>query len=146
MRRIVLDTSVVVSAFRSKGGASYAILDLVAERRLVPLATPPLFLQYEEVLKRPDQLAASGLTLDAVDGILNALASAVEGVTVYYAWRPQLPDPGDEMVLDTAVNGRADALCAAAGARFAAALAGAPGAVPLRPARRCAQPARHAIA
>jgi len=110
MRRIVLDTSVVVSAFRSKRGASYAILDLVAERRLVPLATPPLFLQYEEVLKRPDQLAASGLTLDAVDGILNALASAVEGVTVYYACRPQLPDPGDEMVLDAAVNGRADAL------------------------------------
>src|SRR6266446_6208084 len=90
MRRIVLDTSVVVSAFRSKREASYAILDLVAERRLVPLATPPLFLQYEEVLKRPDQLAASGLTLDAVDGILNALASAVEGVTVYYAWRPRL--------------------------------------------------------
>jgi predicted nucleic acid-binding protein len=34
----------------------------------------------------------------------------VEPVDVRYGWRPQLADPDDEMVLDAAVNGRADVL------------------------------------
>jgi predicted nucleic acid-binding protein len=85
-------------------------LDWVADRWLVPLLTPALFLHYEEVLKRSDQLAASRLTLAEVDQILAALASAAEPVTVHFSWRPQLRDPGDELVFEAAVNGRADAL------------------------------------
>lgn len=110
MLRLVIDTSVIASAFRSRNGASRAILDLVGMRRLVALATPPLFLQYEEVLKRPQQLTVSGFSPAELDRLLAALASAIEPVQVHYAWRPQLPDPGAEMVLDAALNGRADAL------------------------------------
>ena len=105
-----MDSSVVVSAFRSRRGASYRLLEFVAERRLVPLATPALFLEYKDVLKRPAQRAVSGLIPARVDAVLSALASAVEPVEVRFAWRPRLADPGDEMVLDAAVNGRADAL------------------------------------
>jgi predicted nucleic acid-binding protein len=86
------------------------VLDWVADRFLVPLLTPALVLQYEDVLKRPEQLRASRLTLTQVDQILAALASAAEPVTIHYSWRPQLPDPTDELVLDAAVSGRADAL------------------------------------
>jgi putative PIN family toxin of toxin-antitoxin system len=107
---VVLDSSVVISAFRSRHGASHRLLGLVAERRLVPLATPALFLECEEVLKRPDQREISGLTLSQVDAALAALASAIEPVEVRFAWRPQLLDSDDEMVLDAAVNGQADAL------------------------------------
>ena len=71
---------------------------------------PALFLQYEDVLKRPEQLLVSRLTLTQVDQILAALASAAEPVTIHYSWRPQLPDPTDELVLEAALNGRADAL------------------------------------
>ncbi|MDB5403783.1 MAG: hypothetical protein JWQ55_5801 [Rhodopila sp.] len=110
MLRVVLDSSVVISAFRSRLGAAYRILGLVAERRLVPLATPALFLEYEAVLKRPEQRAVSGLSLGQLDVALAALAAAVEPVDVHFAWRPQLADPDDEMVLDAALNGRADAL------------------------------------
>ena len=39
-----------------------------------------------------------------------SLASASEGVEVSFRWRPQLTDPNDELVLEAAVNGRADAL------------------------------------
>ena len=77
---------------------------------LVQLLTPALFLQYEDVLKRPEQLRASRVTLTQVDQILAALASAAEPVTIHYSWRPQSPDPTDELVLEAAVNGRADAL------------------------------------
>lgn len=83
---------------------------MVSEARLIPLATPALFLEYEDVLKRPEQRLAHGLTNDQIDGFLAALASAVEPVTVHIAWRPQLSDPSDEMVFDAAINGRADAL------------------------------------
>lgn len=110
VRRVVLDSSVVVSAFRSRRGASSRLLTLAEAGRVVPLATPALFLEYEGVLKRPEQREASGLSLAEVDTALAALAALVEPVEVRFAWRPQLADPDDEMVLEAAVNGRADAL------------------------------------
>ncbi len=74
------------------------------------LATPPLFLEYEAVLKRPEQLAASGLSPADVDAALDAHAALIEPVEAHLSWRPQLNDPDDEMVLEAAINGRADAL------------------------------------
>ena len=105
-----MDTCVVVTAFRSRNGASRVVLDWVGDRLLVPLLTPALLLQYEDVLKRPEQLRASRLTPEQVNEILAALASAAEPVTIHYTWRPQLRAAGDELVLEAAVNGRADAL------------------------------------
>lgn len=110
MRRIVLDTDVIVAAFRSASGGSSAILREVAHRRLRPLVTTALFLEYEAVLKRPEQRIVHGLTLADIDRVLAALASASEGVEVSFRWRPQLGDANDEMVLEAAVNGGAEAL------------------------------------
>jgi putative PIN family toxin of toxin-antitoxin system len=121
MQRVVLDTSVVTSAFRSRNGASHVVLAWVGERKLVPLITLALFLEYEGVLKRPAQLLASGLTEAQVDRRLAALASAAEPVEVHYRWRPQLSDAGDELVFEAAVNGRADALVTYNTRHFAAA-------------------------
>jgi hypothetical protein len=75
----------VVSAFRSLNGASFRLLGMVANRRLVPLAMPSLFLEYEDVLKRPEQRAVSGLSLAQVDAALAALAAAIEPVEVRFA-------------------------------------------------------------
>jgi putative PIN family toxin of toxin-antitoxin system len=108
--RIVLDTSVVVAALRSRTGASNEALRLVGMGRMAVLATPALFLEYEEVLMRPEQRASHGLSTRQVERFLAALASAVEPVTIHFAWRPQLRDPADEMVLEAAINGRADAI------------------------------------
>jgi putative PIN family toxin of toxin-antitoxin system len=110
MKRIVLDTSVIATALRSATGAGNALLRLVAQEVIVPLITPALFFEYEEVLKRPQQRAATGLSELAVDRFLAALASASEPVDVQFQWRPQLRDAADEMVLEAAINGHADAL------------------------------------
>jgi putative PIN family toxin of toxin-antitoxin system len=110
MLRVVLDTDVIVTALRSATGGSNAVLREGAHGRLTPLVTPALFLEYEAVLKRPEQRLAHGLGLRDIDGFLAALASGCEAVEVSFQWRPQLSDPNDEMVLETAVNGRADAL------------------------------------
>ncbi|WP_309751982.1 putative toxin-antitoxin system toxin component, PIN family [Novosphingobium sp.] len=110
MHRVVLDTDVIVAALRSATGGSNAVLREVAHGRLVPLVTPALFLEYEAVLKRPEQRLAHGLGLRDIDRFLAALASSCEPVEVSFQWRPQLSDANDEMVLEAAVNGRADAL------------------------------------
>jgi putative PIN family toxin of toxin-antitoxin system len=126
LRRVVLDTSVVVAGLRTRGGAGNAVLRLVADRRIVPLATPPLFLEYEDVLQRPEQRLAHGLSPEAIEEFLAELAALVEPVEVHFLWRPQVRDPNDEMVLEAAINGKADALVtynvgdfAVAGDRFA---------------------------
>ena len=110
MHRVVLDTDVIVAALRSSAGGSNAVLREAAHGRLVPLATPALFLEYEAVLKRPEQRLVHGLGLRDIDRFLAALASSCEAVEVNFQWRPQLSDANDEMVLEAAVNGRADAL------------------------------------
>lgn len=110
MLRIVLDTSVVATALRSASGAGNAVLRLVALQKLQPLLSPALFLEYEEVLKRPEQRLVTGLSIADIDQFLSAFASASEAVETHFQWRPQLRDAGDEMVLEAAVNGRADAL------------------------------------
>ncbi len=110
MPKVVLDSDIIVTALRSATGGSNAVLREAAHGRLTPLVTPALFLEYEAVLKRPEQRLAHGLGLRDIDHFLAALASGCEAVEVSFQWRPQLSDPNDEMVLETAVNGRADAL------------------------------------
>jgi len=108
--RVVLDTDVIVTALRSLDGGSNAVLREVAHERLTPLVTPALFLEYEAVLKRPEQRLAHGLGLKDIDRFLAAFASTCTAVEVSFQWRPQLTDANDEMVLEAAINGRADAL------------------------------------
>jgi putative PIN family toxin of toxin-antitoxin system len=108
--KVVLDTSVLVAGLRTRLGAGNAILQLVARRKITLLATPPLFLEYEEVLKRPEHRLVHGLTPEAIDEFLAELAASIEPVEVHFQWRPQSRDPNDEMVLEAAINGSADAI------------------------------------
>jgi len=67
-------------------------------------------IEYEAVLTRPHQLDATGLSIGQANAVLDALTAVAEPVQLPFIWRPRLEDPGDEMVLETAVNGRADRL------------------------------------
>lgn len=108
--RVVLDTSIVVAALRSRRGASHRLLELVAHGKVRPLVSTALLLEYEDVLMRPETRLATKMDAANVEGFLAAFASAAEGVEVNFRWRPQLTDPSDELVLEAAVNGGADAL------------------------------------
>jgi len=108
--RVVLDTSVLVAGLRSQLGASSRVLYAVAERRCIPLVTTAVFLEYEAVLLRSEQRLATGMSPEDVEEFLAAFASAAEPVELNFYWRPQLRDPADELMLEAAVNGRAEAL------------------------------------
>ena len=104
--RVVLDTSVLVAAARSRAGASWEVLERIRRRQIRLAASPALFLEYEEVLNR----RVHRLSLDQVDGLLSELATLIVPVQIRYIWRPQLRDADDEMVLEAAINGRVKAI------------------------------------
>ena len=106
--RTVLDTDVLVAAVRSDRGASRVLLTAALERRYPVLASVPLMLQYESVLTRSEHLAAARISAADVEVLLDAIALVSEPIRISYLWRPVLSDPGDDLVLEAAVNGRAD--------------------------------------
>lgn len=108
--RIVLDTSCAVAAMRSPGGASAEILRLARGSRVVLLASVSLAIEYEAACRRPEHYKKAGLNENEVGIFLDALIGMVEPVETHFLWRPQLRDAADEMVLEAAVNGRADAI------------------------------------
>ncbi|PYT74773.1 MAG: putative toxin-antitoxin system toxin component, PIN family [Acidobacteria bacterium] len=110
MRAYVVDTDVLVAAFRSDSGASRQVLEAARARRFNLLLSVPLMLEYESVLTRPEHLAASGASREDVSAVLDELASVAKRVQLLIRTRPLLSDANDEMVLETAINGRADAI------------------------------------
>jgi predicted nucleic acid-binding protein len=66
-------------------------------------------LEYESVLTRPE-LAACRASAEDVSAVLDELASVGKRIELVIRTRPMLPDPNDEIVLETAINGRADAI------------------------------------
>jgi putative PIN family toxin of toxin-antitoxin system len=108
--RLVLDTAVIVAALRSPAGASRRLLELLRVGRICAVATVGMMMEYEAVLTRREQLAATGLTPVEVNGFLDGLAALMVPVQPHFLWRPQLTDPNDEMVLEAAVNGAAECI------------------------------------
>lgn len=108
--RIVADTDVIVAAMRSPSGASAAILRAAREGRVTLLVSVPLAMEYEAICSEAEHQLAAGLDESEVQVFLDAVLAMAEPVKAHFLWRPQLRDPNDEMVLETAVNGRADAL------------------------------------
>ncbi len=107
---MVLDTATMVAALRSEAGASRRLLTSALRKDLALLCSVPLMIEYEAVLTRPEHLDASGLSAIDMEAVLDAVAAVAEPVRLAFLWRPALSDPDDDMVLEVAVNGQADAI------------------------------------
>ena len=108
MPAIVLDTNVFVSALRSGGGASRQVLRRILEGRATPLFGNALWQEYEDLLGRDVWTPAT--TQQERWQVLAALAQAGRWVTVYFGWRPNLPDEGGNHLIELAVAGNAQAI------------------------------------
>jgi putative PIN family toxin of toxin-antitoxin system len=108
MLQVVLDTNVVAAAMLSKRGASHQLLRLVGDPRWRLNLSVPLALEYEQTLKRV--CADSAVGLGGIEDVLAYLCGAARLRPIFFLWRPLLPDPGDHMVLELAVESRADYL------------------------------------
>jgi predicted nucleic acid-binding protein len=74
------------------------------------LVSVPLLIEYEAVMTRHEHLVASRLSVADVAILLDAVVAVAERVVLQFLWRPLLADADDDMVLETAANGRADAI------------------------------------
>ena len=110
--RLVLDTAAMVAAIRSNAGASRRLLltALEQQRGLTLLVSVPLLIEYEAVMTRPEHLRAARLSAEDIGVLLDAVAAVAEPVRLAFLWRPTLADADDDMVLEAAVNGRADGI------------------------------------
>ncbi|WP_166146066.1 putative toxin-antitoxin system toxin component, PIN family [Methylosinus sp. RM1] len=104
--RLVLDTNALIAALRSPGGASAELLKLVRRGQAQLLASAALAIEYEAVCLRDEHRKAAGLSTKDVGQFLDAIIDLIEPVEIWFLWRPQLRDPGEELVLEAAVNGR----------------------------------------
>jgi len=101
---------VLVAALRSPVGASNQLVEAVLTGQLKPLVSVTLALEYEAVLTRPEHLKVSGYTVGEAVKIVKAFCRMGEPVHIAHRLRPQLRDPDDEFVLETAYHGKADAI------------------------------------
>jgi putative PIN family toxin of toxin-antitoxin system len=125
MMRVVIDTDVLLSAFLSSAGASRQLVLDALDKKFQLLLSTPLLVEYESVLHRPQHLARARATDAEVTEILDALAGLCIPVVFDYNWRPTGAHADDELVIETAINGHADAIATFnlkdmrnAGARF----------------------------
>lgn len=108
MNPVVIDTNVFVAGLRSDGGASRAILRLALQGKIEPLFGNALWLEYEDLLERPVWTGAT--TGNERKQVLAALARVGRWVTIYYGWRPNLPDEADNHLIELAMAGGATAI------------------------------------
>lgn len=103
--RIVLDTSVLVAAARSRQGASYALVASIPSPRFEVCLSVSLYLEWQAVLTRPQHLPP-GMTPNDAMGLLRYLAAQARLQDIHFLWRPCLRGPDDDMVLELAVAAR----------------------------------------
>ena len=105
MREVVLDTNILVAAFRSKLGASHQFVQSIGLGGWRPNISVALALEYEEVLKRQHLLPDASLA--EIDKFLNYVFQNASLVPSVELRRPTLRDPDDELILELAVESRA---------------------------------------
>ena len=109
--RVVVDTNVLVGAFLSKaGGDNREVIRRCLKREVQPVLGVTLFNQYEDALGRDALMKKCLLTPKDRLVLLEAFLSVCEWVKVYYLWRPNLPDEGDNHLIELAAAGAAEAI------------------------------------
>lgn len=97
----VLDTNVLISSLRSSAGASHAVLGAVRAGKIKIALSVSLAIEYEDVALRPGMVP--GLSPSQIGTVMDALCALARHQKVFFMWRPHLPDPGDDMVLELAL-------------------------------------------
>lgn len=105
--RVVLDTSVLVAAWKSRNGASFALLQELQAGRFEIALSVPLVVEYEDVLLR---LLPPGMSASDVGHFIDYLCRIAQRQTIFFLWRPFLKDPQDDMVMEVAVAAQCDGI------------------------------------
>lgn len=105
--RVVIDTNVVLGACLGTGAAS-RVLAACFRGACQPLIGNALFNEIEDVFGRSALFVDCPLSSAERGELLDIFFSRCEWVRVYYGWRPNLPDEGDNHLVELAVAGGAE--------------------------------------
>lgn len=100
--KVVLDTSVLVAAARSRNGASFALVSSLPHPRFQICLSVAVYTEWQSVMSRPEHLPA-GVDAATSQGFIRYLASLAHLQDIHFLWRPFLRDPDDDMILECAV-------------------------------------------
>lgn len=103
--RVVIDTNVLVASLLSRRGASFRLVQKLGTPEFQPVISPPLCLEYEDVLSRSELL--SSYSPEDISDFLDYFLSQCIECRIHFLWRPHLPDPKDDSVLELALAGGA---------------------------------------
>lgn len=106
--KIVIDTNILFAALNSRRGASFKLVSLLLTERFSIAISVPLIIEYEDVLKRGN-LPAS-ITKKDINDFIDFFCHIGNQQDIFFLWRPFLPDPSDDLVLEVAVAGGCDAI------------------------------------
>jgi putative PIN family toxin of toxin-antitoxin system len=99
--RIILDTNVLQAGLYSSRGASFKILQAIEEGKLKTVLSTTLLFEYEDILKRNQ--VDLGLSNQEIEKVLDYFCMKSEHQKIYFLWRPYLPDPKDDHLLELAI-------------------------------------------
>ncbi len=106
--QIVLDTNIVVSGLRSQRGSAFRLLELVGTGVFDIHLSVPLVLEYREVLSR--ELSHLYVSATDIEDLIEFHCSVATRHRIFFLWRPYLPDPKDDMLLELAVKAGCDSV------------------------------------
>lgn len=104
--RVVLDTNVLVTGLRSRQGQAFKLLSMLGSGRFDVCVSVPLVFEYEDVLAR----TSIPVSAQAAENVLDYLCTIGKRHEVFFLWRPFLPDPKDDLVLEVAVASGSSAI------------------------------------
>jgi putative PIN family toxin of toxin-antitoxin system len=107
MKKIVVDTSIFISALIGSKGPSRELLRQCLRGRYQPLISNALFLEYEDVSSRANIQKLCPLSHQEINELLKAFYSVCHWVSIHYLWRPNLRDENDNFLVELAVAGNA---------------------------------------
>ncbi|NMF62787.1 putative toxin-antitoxin system toxin component, PIN family [Brasilonema octagenarum] len=105
--KIVVDTSVFISALISSKGSSRELIRRCLKGEYQPLMGNALFSEYESVIQRTEIAAKCPLTSEEISTLLASFMSVSKWISIYYLWRPNLKDEADNHLIELAVAGNA---------------------------------------
>jgi putative PIN family toxin of toxin-antitoxin system len=103
--KVVIDTSVLISALIGKRGASREVIRRCLTGKYQPLISNPLFQEYEAVSSRKQVREICPFSPGEIRDLLNAFYSVCSWVPIYYLWRPNLKDESDNFLIELALAG-----------------------------------------
>jgi len=105
--KIVIDTNVLVAALRSRRGASFTLVSVLPSDKFSIAISVPLVFEYEDALKR---LESAAITEQDIGDFIDFLCEIGHHQEIFFLWRPFLPDPSDDHVLEVAVAAGCDTI------------------------------------